>query len=75
MEAVKVFGELLEGLGNLDGKLPGGQDYEDPDVLSGKVGPGEERQRKGRGLACSGLGLSDEIVPLEYCRNGLFLDL
>ena len=66
VEALHVTGVGLEGLGHLDGQLPGGRQHQHLGFLLGQVEVGQQRQGKGRGLAGAGLRLAEDVRPLQH---------
>ena len=69
-----------EGLGNLQGELAGGGEYEHLGVSGDAVNVGEFchagecGQREGCGFAGTGLCQTHHIVAVQQQRDGLFLD-
>ena len=74
LDVRQMGGLLLEGLGHLDGQLPGRREHQHLRRPDRRVEPREEREREGCRLAGAGLGLTDEVSPREQRRDGQRLD-
>ena len=74
LQALHMGAIGLEGLGDLQGKLPGGGQNQDLRLFEPEVEVGQQRQGKGRRLAGAGLGLSDHITARQNMGNHFHLD-
>ncbi len=74
LDALLVPGELLHLSGGLHGQLPGGTERQHLDALEVGIDHLNGGQAKGCGLAGTGMGTSDHILPLQDQRDALGLD-
>ena len=74
LDALLVPGELLHLSGGLHGQLPGGTERQHLDALEVGIDHLNGRQAKGCGLAGTGMGTTDHILPLQDQRDALGLD-
>ena len=74
MEPPGASGIALKGFTDLNGQFPGRCQHQDLGLACIKVNARQQWQGKSSGLACSGLGLTEQITAEHQLRNGCGLD-
>ena len=64
----------LHRLGNLQGQFAGRRQHQQLRIVGGGIDPGQQRQRKGGGLAGAGLRLTEQVPTGQEQRDRLGLD-
>jgi hypothetical protein len=74
LDVVGGTGQAADFLGHLVGQLAGGAEHQGLAAEVARVERVQEADAEGGGLAAAGLGLGDQVLPLQDQRQALGLD-